>query len=413
MADTKISALTEQTVVTPATLLTTVDGGVNKRLTVANLQAGIVTGSASITTQELTVEQYITFEVQGSLPSGNGKGKNAVGSTGDLYYVNPSGTVYLLNIHALSMYDDGVFKASGSSLDFGRNLNVSVTGSSVFVRTSDALIMPELTGTSQPESGYSSLFVKDDGAYLLNGASGSLLGPHGGWIPVSENLIFSSADAPSYVLYTNEDVTGKYSPGMRLKFNQASTMYGIITKIANVSGTHSLMTFYGGTDYSATGTSITSTYYSREKAPVGFPLDSTKWTVQITDTTLRSQASPTQNTWYNLGAVSISLPIGMWKVSYSGQGGAQINGIAVDFVMTLSTGNNSESDSDFTTSFYKKGGTSTDFRLYASAFIEKNLNVAAKTVYYFNTRTVSASVANIFNINSATPLRLRAESIYI
>jgi hypothetical protein len=56
---------------------------------------------------------------------------------------------------------------------------------------------------------------------------------------------------------------------------------------------------YGGTDYTlaAAGDAITAPYYSVVKAPLGFPLNSNKWTVKVTDATIRSQLTPTANTW--------------------------------------------------------------------------------------------------------------------
>ena len=44
---------------------------------------------------------------------------------------------------------------------------------------------------------------------------------------------------------------------------------------------------------------VTLPNYSITKAPFGFPLSPAKWTVEVTDTSERVQASPTQDTWYN------------------------------------------------------------------------------------------------------------------
>src|SRR5690606_22909761 len=109
--------------------------------------------------------------------------------------------------------------------------------------------------------------------------------------------------------------TGKYSAGMRIKLTQTTAKYFIITKVA-YSDPNTTITVYGGTDYDLANAAITDPYYSQVKAPVGFPLDPSKWSVLVTDSSSRSQATPTSNQWYNLGSVSITIPIGYWVVSY-------------------------------------------------------------------------------------------------
>lgn len=135
-----------------------------------------------------------------------------------------------------------------------------------------------------------------------------------GWISANETWTYASADDPTFTFTITGDKSAKYSAGMRIKLTQTTAKYFIITKVA--VSTDTTITVYGGTDYDLANAAITSPYYSTQKAPHGFPLDPTKWTVTTTDTTLRSQASPTADTWYNLGSVTMSLPIGIWNSSY-------------------------------------------------------------------------------------------------
>ena len=102
---------------------------------------------------------------------------------------------------------------------------------------------------------------------------------------------------------------------MRFKINDTSTKMFVITKVAFV-GSNTQLSMYGGTDYDLTSGTLTSPYYSTAKAPIGFPLDPTKWTVETEDTSNAAQATPTTGTWYNLGTITISIPIGVWDAYY-------------------------------------------------------------------------------------------------
>jgi hypothetical protein len=143
----------------------------------------------------------------------------------------------------------------------------------------------------------------------------------GGWTAYSDVIpTRASADDPTYVLtFAGIDLTSKFGIGMRIKFTQNSaTLYGIVT--AKAFSTNTTLTIYCGTDYDVLDTAtypISNFYYSLVKAPVGFPLDPAKWTVEITNASLQTQLTPTINVWYNIGTTNsqISIPIGCWDVS--------------------------------------------------------------------------------------------------
>lgn len=203
-----------------------------------------------------------------------------------------------------------------------------------------------------------------------------------GW-ESADAMTYASSDDPTYTVAVSGDQSAKYSAGMRVKLTDSGTQYFIITKVA-YSDPNTTLTLYGGTDYDLSTGSITNPYYSVVKAPQGFPLDPLKWTVETTDTSLRSQNTPTQNTWYNPGSLTISVPIGCWKVSYRAK--IQANDSAASgwgVRSTLSTANNSESDADYTCRI----DIATVTILSMSVYAEKWLNLAAKTAYYLNIST--------------------------
>lgn len=119
--------------------------------------------------------------------------------------------------------------------------------------------------------------------------------------------------------------------------------------------------------------------------------------VKVTDTGARSQATPTQSTWYNPGSLSITIPIGTWLVGYQCICSVAAASGELTVEVTLSTANNSESDAEFTTSGVVDAAT--DLEMNANR--DKILTLAAEDVYYLNIRTVRASMNGIV-IDGAT-----------
>jgi len=245
------------------------------------------------------------------------------------------------------------------------------------------------------------------------------LGAVGGGIPISGWIVaaamtYAGADDPTYTATMVGDVSGTYGLGMRIKLTQATggTKYFIITKIAVAGDT--TLTLYGGTDYNLEAEAITDPYYALVKTPFGFPLDPTKWTVESTDVTQRSQASPATGTWYNLNGDSITIPIGVWRVSYQVDIAADRSSAAgvTQVQAALSTANNSASDADLVCEA-RVTADSTSYWIASWTFYrEKFLALTTKTVYYLNSKAPSTADA-LYNLNAASKLIIRAMCAYL
>ena len=228
-----------------------------------------------------------------------------------------------------------------------------------------------------------------------------------GFTSISATLTFSSADAPTYVCTTSTDLTGIIGVGYRIKLtHSASTKFFIVTAIDASS-----ITLYGGTDYTLAATAITAPYYSNVKAPLGFPLDPLKWQVNATDSTERSQV-PVAGTWYNLGSLSITVPIGCWHLSYDSD--VYINEPSGGSVQaSLSTANNSESDGDMTCQAYVSAADGLSTHMHKSKYV----NLSTKTIHYLIEKTAQASVDSIrINLSAGgetTTSILRAVCAYL
>lgn len=228
------------------------------------------------------------------------------------------------------------------------------------------------------------------------GAAG-VSAPENGWTAAGETWTFDTADAPTFTFkITGADKTLKYTPGTKLQLtHSAAVKYFIVTAVAFAAG-DTTVTVYGGTDYTLAAGAITLPFFSRDRSPASFPLNPAKWSVVVTDTSNRSQASPVSGTWYNLGSITISIPIGAWYVDWQAQvandgGGAETTG---SVNATLSTGSSSETDKEFS-AFFQVSGLAAAGDVFGWASRQKILNLASKTSYFLNAKTGNATSTSI------------------
>jgi hypothetical protein len=234
-----------------------------------------------------------------------------------------------------------------------------------------------------------------------------------GWVAAGETWTYVSADGPTGVFSVPADVTTKYQAGQRVKYTQTTPKYGIITAVGAFGAGVTPITIYGGTDYTLANAAITSPLYSIVKAPLGFPMSPAKWTETFTDTSTRTQASPTAGIWYNVGSLQLSIPIGVWNVEYLAQvKSSKSAATQLDAKLTLSTANNSESDIAMS-AYFVTGGASGTLILEAKAHMSRLLALAAKTTYYLNMLTGTAGTASIIINGANTTTIIRAVSAYL
>jgi hypothetical protein len=256
--------------------------------------------------------------------------------------------------------------------------------------------LPKLSGTATE-------FLDGTGAWSTPvDIPGASIDP---WVPSADTWSYSSSDSPTFVASVNADVTGLIGVGYRVKLTQTTVKYFIVTAVGAYSGGATLLTLYGGTDYTLTDEAISDPSYSYAKAPLGFPMSPSKWTVEVTDANLRSQETPTQNAWYNW--VNIVIPLGLWRVYYEAIPSMYKELAAVTTQITLSTANNSESDTGFTS------GSIGYHNSTSQVHQEKILELAAKATYYLNIRTIDATVLGIYIRGDRAITVIRAVCAYL
>lgn len=262
------------------------------------------------------------------------------------------------------------------------------------VAMTGALTMTQIVSPSAPGASKTSIYPKSATEICCypNGGIEShfMLAEATGWVPIPTTCTYASADSPTFTFTIAGDWSTIFRKGTRFKLTQTTAKYFICSDDSVYSAPNTTVTVYGGTDYTLADAAITSPYFSNERFPYGFPVSESKWSVIISDANDRSQASPTQNTWYNLGSLSIVLPIGSWETSYAVLAYVVASGSTVSMFTTLSTANNSESDPEFSTQI-NVGSTG----LAISVYRRKVLDIASKTTYYLIAKTDQASMTNI------------------
>jgi len=187
-----------------------------------------------------------------------------------------------------------------------------------------------------------------------------------GWtIPITGTLTRNSADDPTYVM----KIAG----------------VGIITVVA--FSTDTTVTIYGGTDYDMEDTgsyAISACYASPHKAPFGFPLEKNKWAVELVNSSDYTQATATDETYYNLGSLSLSIPIGDWRIEAGGMFLAREteNSAIMVLISALSTSNNSISSEKLMQKNYYQSESNVFEYIGQVINISGDINVTSKTTYY-------------------------------
>jgi len=238
-----------------------------------------------------------------------------------------------------------------------------------------------------------------------------------GWIASGETWTYASVDDPTGVITVPTDATDKYSVGMKLSLvNGGNTIYGIITVVTSTTITflHEINPADSEALHLMANSAITVPRYSTQKAPLGFPLDPDKWEITVTDSSYKS-GTATQNLWSNISQLNIVIPIGIWQVrqKLTFYVSRTTNGI-VDCYYTLSTGNNTETNTVSTARTYARATTDGSRTESGDTIINSFLlSATSKTTYYTNIKTAQSGVASIAMDGASVPSLITAVCAYL
>jgi len=243
--------------------------------------------------------------------------------------------------------------------------------------------------------------------------SAAAAGGGGDWTDATGTWSYSSADAPTFVASVNNDQTAIIYPGQRLSLTQTTEKFFIVTAVGAYSGGATLITMYGGTDYTLAAEAITTPKWSNVKVPSRFPMSPLKWSETFTDTTSRNQNTPTQDAWYNAGSLSKSLPIGVWNVYFKcAVYVTKASTTNVGVYSTLSTTNNTETNVNMTM-LSVMTVASANLGSYLASSVSDIIALTSKTTYYPLVKTGAAGIDTIGFYNTYIGMIIRAVCSYL
>lgn len=112
-----------------------------------------------------------------------------------------------------------------------------------------------------------------------------------GWILANETWTYASAST----ITVPSGAASKYKKGDKIKITQTTVKYFYITGV-----TDTILTVFGGTDYTVANEAITDNYYSHQANPIGFP----HW-FAVTPTTTGWSGSPTKTCFIKIDGETV------------------------------------------------------------------------------------------------------------
>lgn len=359
-------------------------------------QGSLASGTASYAEGQGNVAYGTAAHVQGA-------GNKAVGYSS---HVGGSGNIASGSLSAVLAGSGNTVTESNSSVIAGAGIQANVANTAY----------TQFFNTKLRSGTVASPVAIDPGGFLVTGSTD-------GWNPIFAVPTSGALGSPVFDITFNRDMTGILGLGDRIKVTQSTDKYFIVVKVGSYSSGTTAISCYGGTDYTlvaSSGTAITNPYFSHSKTPFGFPPDPLKWTVSVSDSNRNQKTTPTLSTWYGGSGLSstgpsINIPIGAWRVEYRALVD-EMDTAATDYNIwsTLSTANNSESDTDFT-SIVILTAPSGAYKIWNTVFIGKHLTLTTKTTYYLNIRCTAAGTTpdSIDIRGDVVPTLIRAICAYL
>lgn len=245
-----------------------------------------------------------------------------------------------------------------------------------------------------------------------------------GWAPLGQIFTRITADSPSYqIRFSNMDLSGVLSPGMRIRWVQASIVrYGILQSVSFSTHTDCYLVTRNDNstaDYDVLDTAssaVTLVYISSSRFPYAFPGAKTNWQIEWADTNTTAQTPLNNATWYNINTALIALSYGLWDVEY--QTFVQLNHTVdinghVGVKVTLSTANNSESAIEWTSMYSINADSIEDS--YATLYRRRIINQSTSGNRYLNYESFTdiSSSPSISVSGAVSPTYLTATNAYL
>lgn len=235
-------------------------------------------------------------------------------------------------------------------------------------------------------------------AYKLDQASGLTdLAATGNTLTAQGSPSYSTTQTP----FTNS-VTGT-------SVTAGTTNYGIIMAQTFSTNTTYTIQIPEGETLPTTG-GIGTVSYSTQKTPYGFISDESKWTLTtISRGSNINNGASTGDTYYNVGSMSLSVPVGVFKLT------ANINvqatmGAATSHGAAAAIGSSAGNSKDVAQA---TGAYSASADVRASCYMNAFVRPTTATSYYINIASVDQNATNLYLVGATQDCILTAECTYV
>lgn len=347
------------------------DAGVNNSITLAMMASGVV----RIIVTNTNVANYRYLETYQSLPL-NRKTHVAVSWT--------SGTVVI--------YFNGISVPLSAAVAAGTSPTTAGTGGDFAIGRRGASATYYFPGYISNVAAFDAVLsaatIRQHATYKLLGSETNCIGA---WS--LDNTANDQSSAANNLTATGGVGFTASSPHGMLHYIETTKAVALVM---SVSTTDVVCQVPEGCTIPTTG-GITSVAYSTVANPYGWITDRGRWTILSLHKAQQTQAAAAASTWYNLGSQQLSVPIGAWILGYQ-TSMVENASTAVISGQTLSTANNSESDSLFSFQAYSSasGGTG---GMPRSKY--RPVNLSSQTTYYLNTGHLSGTGVTLYNCDTS------------
>lgn len=239
-----------------------------------------------------------------------------------------------------------------------------------------------------------------------------------GWTEEAETrtwtFVSANAGNNTFVVTVNEEITSFMRPSLRVRAKQGAGYLYFIVHAVELDTTNTLVTLFGGTDFDLSAGNLTDVAWSPERFPLGFPTNPGKYSIEVIDANYRVQSPVTIYIWTNPGGANeqIALPVGVWVLGYEAFASGNTSANNFEIWTTLSTANNTESNSKLTDVAYVAAGGSSYALVGLKMSASDVVVITSQQTYYLNIMTDTSTVSSLYFGGNTTPVRIYAKSAY-
>ena len=223
------------------------------------------------------------------------------------------------------------------------------------------------------------------------------------------NDLVAGAGSPTA---TNADSPFALGNDLASAYTKGTTDFGVVMATSFSTNTTVTVQVPEGCTIPTSG-GVSAVYYSTQDTPYGFPRQRGKWRLtSMAKTIVSNGGSVSVGTWLNIGYRQFYLPIGSWMLGFNAVPYYYRTGTSAEFKATLSTANNTESNTELTIASSVEGASGT-MAARNNMNRETDITVNSATQYYLNVTAVNNALGDAGWLDSYSPGIIYAENAYV